>query len=127
MLEWSLKDKSARHHISKSERGKREDTLTTKIELDAIYAVSEDVVSREIEGELIIVPLVAGIGSMDDELYTMNDTGRAIWKGLDGKKTLRTLVGELSSQFDAAPEEIRKDAVGLLEELLKRKMVVEKK
>ena len=53
--------------------------------MDAVYAPSEDVVAREIEGELIIVPLVAGIGDMEDELYTLNETGRAIWDRLDGK------------------------------------------
>ena len=53
--------------------------MEAKVDLDAIYAPSEDIVAREIEGELIIVPLVSGIGDMEDELYTMNETGRAIW------------------------------------------------
>ena len=49
---------------------------------------SEDIVAREIEGEIIIVPLVAGIGDADDELYTLNETGQAIWQKLDGQRTL---------------------------------------
>ena len=56
------------------------------IKLDLIYVPSEDVVARIIEDEIIIVPLVAGIGDADEELYTMNETGRAIWQRLDGKK-----------------------------------------
>ena len=28
-------------------------------------------------GGIIIVPLVAGIGDMEDELFTLNDTGKA--------------------------------------------------
>ena len=36
---------------------------------------SEDVVAREIEGEFIIVPLAAGIGDMEDELYSLNESG----------------------------------------------------
>ena len=28
--------------------------------------------------EIIIVPLVARIGGMEDELFTLNDTGKAI-------------------------------------------------
>ena len=51
-----------------------------EINIDKIYIPSEDVVARLIEGELIIVPLVAGIGDMDDELFTLNETGRAIGK-----------------------------------------------
>jgi hypothetical protein len=92
--------------------------------LDAICAPSEDVVAREIEGELIIVPLVAGIGDTDDELYTMNETGKAIWSRLDGRRTLRSVSAELVAEFNAPPEEIERDVLGLMAELMRRKMVV---
>jgi hypothetical protein len=94
--------------------------------LDAKCVPSEDVVAREIEGELIIVPLVAGIGDMDDELFTMNETGKAIWSRLDGEKSLRTLAAELATEFSAPPGEIEKDVLGLMTELARRKMVVVK-
>jgi len=48
----------------------------TEIRMEAAYIPSEDVVAREIEGELIIVPLAAGIGDLEDELYTLNETGK---------------------------------------------------
>lgn len=92
--------------------------------LDAKYVPSEDVVARVIEDELIIVPLVAGIGDMDDELYTLNETGKAIWSRLDGEKSLRTLAAELATEFSAPPGEIAKDVLGLMTELARRKMVV---
>ncbi len=92
--------------------------------LDAKYVPSEDVVARVIEDELIIVPLVAGIGDMDDELYTLNETGKAVWSRLDGEKSLRTLAAELATEFSAPPGEIEKDVLGLMRELARRKMVV---
>jgi hypothetical protein len=92
--------------------------------LDAKCAPSEDVVAREIEGELIIVPLVAGIGDMEDELYTLNETGKAIWARLDGQRTLRAVAAELTTEFSAPPGEIEKDVLGLMTELMRRKMVV---
>ena len=95
------------------------------ITLKSICAPSEDIVAREIEGELIIVPLVSGIGDMQDELYTLNETGRAIWHLLDGEKSLKDVIEELSEEFEAPEGEIEKDVAGLMEELLKRKMVVE--
>ncbi len=100
--------------------------MKKKIDLNAVYVPSEDVVARDIEGELIIVPLASGIGDLEDELYTLNDTGRAIWAGLDSGKTLKSLVAELTAQYKAPAEEIAKDVTGLLEELLKRRMVVER-
>jgi len=79
------------------------------IDINAIYAVSEDVVAREIEGEIIIVPLVAGIGNMEDELYTLNETGRAIWKKLNGKKPLVNIINELDSEYEVSVDVIREE------------------
>jgi len=78
-----------------------------------------------IEGELVIVPLVAGIGDAEDELYTLNETGRAIWERLDGKKRLGAIAAELAAEFEGSRQEIERDVVGLVNELLKRKMLVE--
>ena len=100
--------------------------MSDKIDLDKVYAPSEDVVVREIEGEVVIVPLVSGIGDMEDELFTLNETGRDIWKRVDGSKPLAAVVRELAEEYDAPVGLIEGDVVGLLEELLVRKMVVEK-
>ena len=99
--------------------------MEAKVSLDKFYMPSEDVVAREIEGELIIVPLVAGIGDMEDELYTMNETGKAIWDRLDGKKKLKDVLGELSTEFEAPEEEIEQDLIGLVNELVQRKILIE--
>jgi hypothetical protein len=96
-----------------------------KVNFDAAYVPSDDLVSREIEGELIIVPLAAGMGDIEDELFTLNETGRAIWAKLDGKKSLKAVAEELSAEYEAPPSEIKKDVIGLAKELLKRKMIVE--
>jgi hypothetical protein len=98
--------------------------METKIELDVAYIPSEDIVAREIEGELIIVPLVSGIGNMEDGLFTLNETGKVIWDRLDGQKSLKLLVEELSTEFEDSGGEIEKDVIGLVGELLKRRMVV---
>jgi hypothetical protein len=100
--------------------------MSDKIDLDKVYAPSEDVVVREIEGEVVIVPLVSGIGDMEDELFTLNETGRDIWKRVDGSKPLAAIVRELTEEYDAPAGLIAGDVIGLLEELLVRKMIVEK-
>jgi hypothetical protein len=99
--------------------------MKPKVDPDAIYVPSEDIVARDIEGELIIVPLVSGIADMEDELFTLNETGRAIWEGLDGKKSLKDVAEQLSGEFEASPGEIERDVIGLVGELLKRRMLVE--
>ena len=97
----------------------------TTIRMDGIYAPSDDVVAREIAGELIIVPLVAGIGDMEDELYTLNETGKAIWDRLDGRTTLDRVVAALAQDYEAVAGEIEQDVHGLVQELVRRRMLVE--
>jgi hypothetical protein len=95
------------------------------IQTNKIYALSDDVVAREIEGELIIVPLVAGIGDLEDELFTLNETGKDIWNQLDGKRSLGTVIDALAQVYEAPPGEIEEDVLGLVGELVRRRMLVE--
>ncbi len=99
--------------------------MEVKADLDSIYVPSEDIVSREIEEEILIVPLVAGIGDMEDELFTLNETGKVIWSHLDGQKPLKEVVAKLSEEFEAPAGEIVEDVTGFVEELLRRGMLVE--
>lgn len=99
--------------------------MNKKVSLDVAYVPSEDVVARVIEGELIIVPLTAGIGDMEDELYTLNETGTAIWNLLDGKMTLKDVAWKLSAEFEAPEDELERDVLGLVTELYQRRMLVE--
>lgn len=87
---------------------------------NTICVPSENVVAREIEGDLIIVPLVAGIGDVNDELFTLNETGKAIWKKLDGEKSLEKISVELTEDFSSSAEEIKADVLGFAAEMVRR-------
>jgi hypothetical protein len=95
------------------------------IEMTKVYLPSDDVVAREIEGEIIIVPLVAGIGDMEDELFTLNETGKAIWNLMDGKRNLGEVTAALAQDYESPPGEIEQDVLGLVEELVRRRMLIE--
>ena len=97
-----------------------------KIELSDIFIPSEGVVSRKIEGETIIVPLVEGIGDLEDDLYTFNETGQAIWEKLDGEKNLRTITAELSEEYQAPIKKIQEDVIGIVGELARRRIIQKK-
>jgi hypothetical protein len=101
--------------------------MEIKISINAVYKASDEVVAREIEGELIIVPLTSGIGDMEDELFTLNETGRAIWSKLDGSKSLQEIAVELQHEYEAPLDEIESDITGLAQELLNRRILVEAK
>ena len=98
--------------------------MESKISLNAIYAPSEDVVAREVQGEFIIIPITSGIGDSEDEIFTLNESGRAIWDKLDSKNSLKEVADCLASEFDAPGVEIENDVLGLVKELLKKKILV---
>lgn len=50
--------------------------MNVPVTLETVCTPSEDIVAREIEGDIVIVPLVAGICDADDELYTLNLQGK---------------------------------------------------
>jgi len=75
-------------------------------------------------GEIIIVPLVAGIGDMEDELFTLNVTGKAIWDQLDGQRSLAGVVAALTPEYERAEDgAIERDVLGLVA-LAERRLLV---
>jgi len=98
--------------------------MENEVSLERVYSPSKDIVARDVMGELIIVPLASGIGNMEDEIYTLNESGRAIWDRLDGRSTLKDIAKALAREFDAPPGEIERDIQGLIGELFHRRMVI---
>jgi hypothetical protein len=94
--------------------------MTAGVTLHTVCSPSADVVARDIEGDLIIVPLVAGIGDADDELYTLNATGRAVWDLLDGTRTLSDVVAHLTRQYGGPEVELQSDVLGFATEMVRR-------
>ena len=94
--------------------------MTDTLLLDMICTPSDDIVAREIEGEIVIVPLASGIGDAEDELYSLNETGQAIWKHLDGACTLDAVVDALAQEFDAPRTELEVDVLGFAGEMVRR-------
>ncbi len=101
--------------------------MSPRINMKGIYIPSSDIVSREVEGEIIIVPIVSGVGDMEEGLFSLNNTGKAIWKRLDGKNNVKSIIEALKEIFEAEEGEIEKDVKGFLYELLNRKIIVEKR
>ena len=99
--------------------------MEEQIKINSIYDISQDVVAREIEGELIIIPISSGIGDAEDDMYSFNETGKAVWKLLNGKNTASQIIEQLNQEHESSEDEIKKDVLGLLNELLKRGIIVQ--
>ena len=94
--------------------------MESALHIGAVCTPSPNVVAREIEGQIVIVPLTAGIGDAEDELYTLNDTGQAIWKLLDGHRTLQAVATLLADEFTTSVPDCERDVLGFAGELTRR-------
>lgn len=99
--------------------------MIKKADLDTVYIPSPDVVARKIEGVIIIVPIVSGIGDLENELFSLNETGKAIWEKLDSRRTLKQIIAELKNEYQVSEKEIQEDIIGLASELIKHRMIIE--
>lgn len=96
----------------------------TSPELKTIYRKSDDIVAREIEGELIIIPLVAGIGNMENELYALDEIGQEIWNRIDGQRSVLQIIDELEGLYNTDRKTIESDVLGFLSEIVSRKIII---
>lgn len=92
--------------------------------LKVIYCKSNEIVAREIEGELIIIPMVAGIGNMENEIYALDEIGQEIWNRIDGQRSVNQIINELEALYDTDHETIQKDALGLIKEIASRRIII---
>jgi len=96
--------------------------MNSKININDTYKPSDDIVAREIQGEFIIIP-VTSAAAEDDAIFTLNETGRAIWSELDGKSSLKNISEKMCKKFQVESGAVEKDILGFAAELLKRSMI----
>jgi hypothetical protein len=80
------------------------------------YTKDNDLVTRSIAGETIIVPIKNNVGDLDS-IYTLNEVGTIIWQRIDGKKSISQIAEEIWTTYDVTPEEAKKDTLEFLNSL----------
>ena len=73
----------------------------------------KDLVTREIAGETIIVPIRGHVGDLDS-IYTLNQVGTFIWHHLESGSSLRRLVNAVAAEYDVDSGEAEKDVADFL-------------
>ena len=81
-----------------------------KIQASDIFRHADNIVTRKVMDETLLVPISGEMASMDN-LYTLNDTGAFLWQALDGKASLSEIGQDMAKQYDASVETIEKDLI----------------
>jgi len=75
-----------------------------------------DIVSREIEGEIILLPIYKTSEEINC-IYTLNKSAAKIWELIDGKRTIKEMAEIILEKFDTTSEEIDKKLTDIIKDL----------
>jgi hypothetical protein len=81
-----------------------------------IHKQADNLVTRQIAGETIIVPVGSGAGQLH-AIFTLNPLGSMIWEML-AKATLgQAIVESICRKYEIPPQQAQTDLVGFLNSL----------
>jgi hypothetical protein len=83
---------------------------------DSVYHKNEDVVSRRVLEETILVPIKGSLVDMN-RLFAVNSVAEYIWDELDGRKPLSEIRDGVLSKFDVERAEAEADIKEFVGEL----------
>ena len=72
--------------------------------------------TREIAGEMIIVPIRSGIGDLDS-IYTLNAVGTAVWQLINGQRTVAEIAAMIAADFEVTAEQAEADVLEFIASL----------
>lgn len=87
------------------------------LSLQSVPAMAAGVVSRDAEGDAVIVHARSG------KVSVVNHVGAFIWNQIDGKKSVQEIIEEVVRAFDVSPEQARADTLAFLQSLAERQLI----
>lgn len=89
-----------------------------------IFRKSGNIVSRDIAGETILVPVRGKLADMQN-IFSLNPVARYIWDQIDGKSTLSEVRSRIIKNFSVSAERADEDLNGFIDELQKANLIFE--
>ena len=89
----------------------------SNISLESVVTISPDAVSRELDGEAVILELASGT------YFGLNDVGTRVWALIGERRSLRQVFDALCQEYDVAPETLERDLLELVEKLRAKGLV----
>jgi len=88
------------------------------------FKIRKEIVSREIAGETILVPIKGKLANMQ-RIFAVDDVAEYIWQQLDGEKKVADIRDGVIELYDVAKEQAREDVLDFIEELKEADLISE--
>ncbi len=82
----------------------------------SVYRRSTAVVSRQISGETLVVPIRGKVGDLAS-IYSFNEAGSVLWATLEKPRSLEDLACALCQSFEVERTDARRDAQAFVQEM----------
>jgi hypothetical protein len=90
--------------------------------LNQIFTKGNDLITRNIAGETLIVPVRGRVGDLDS-IFTLNEIGVRVWTMLDGKSDVANIVKAITEEYDVTEDTASQDVSELLQSLAEAGLV----
>ena len=97
----------------------------TAEKLSRIYIREKDIISRDIAGETILVPIRGNLADMQ-YIFTLNPVGVYIWEQLEDEKTLTEILESLLEHFEISREQAENDILEFISQVTEAGLATEK-
>ncbi len=92
--------------------------------LSSIYRKREDIVTRRIAGETILVPIRSNLADMQ-RLFTLNTAAEYIWQQLDAKRNLKEIHDGILANFEVEKDQADSDIREFISQLMDAAIIEE--
>lgn len=88
-----------------------------------VFRKREEIVSREIAGETILVPIKGKLADMQ-RIFAVDDVAEYIWQQLDGERKAADIRNGVMDLYDVGKEQAESDISEFIDALLKADLIV---
>jgi hypothetical protein len=96
----------------------------TGTDLDLTFRKKEDIITRRIAGETLLVPVYSDLANMES-IFMLDAVAAFIWERMDGKKSLKHIRDNVLDAFDVKEERAETDISEFIKKLLDANLIVE--
>jgi hypothetical protein len=92
--------------------------------LEKIYSKNNEIVTRRILDETILVPIRGKLANMQ-RIFALNPVAEYIWKNINGQKSLNEILKEIEDNFEVSKEQALADLIEFVTDLIKENLLIE--
>ena len=90
---------------------------------EKVYKKRDEIVSREIAGETILVPIKGKLADMQ-RIFALDHVSEYIWEQLDGETKVKDILTGVVDLYDVDKQQAQSDLFEFINELLDAELIV---